>query len=98
MGALGPWPLGPIGDGVGPLWDWGVRAIFGSDFHFGRGLFKPKQHLGALECHRGRLSALNRSRPTTSTTLSNLPSSEGSTLALWGHAKAECGVIDRAPG
>jgi len=43
-GGLGLRPMGPIGDGVGLPWDWGAKAILGSDFHFGQGLFKPKQH------------------------------------------------------
>ena len=53
MGALSPWPVGPIGDGVGPFWDWGARAILGSDLHFGRGLFKPKQQTEELTSAQG---------------------------------------------
>ena len=29
---------------MGPLLDWGAKVILGGDFHFGRGLFKLKQH------------------------------------------------------
>ena len=35
---------GPIGRWSGSLLDWGAKAILGSDFHFGRWLFKLKQH------------------------------------------------------
>ena len=38
-GGLSPWPMGLIGNGVGPLWDCGAKAILGSNFHFGQELF-----------------------------------------------------------